>query len=112
MTSNNFDYTSSLVRHMATRGIQSTEGDCCCTPGAVERLQRELGIGQGLARQVGSRWVGVEQNGQLVDNQKQGHHRQGVDHPQGQQRLWHALHRPFVGSPLPSCGLSTPFGFP
>ena len=40
-----------------------------------------LGIGQGLARQVGSRWVGVEQNGQLVDNQRQGHHRQGVDHP-------------------------------
>jgi hypothetical protein len=65
---NNFGYTSGLVRHMATRGIQSTEGDCCRTPGVVERHQRELGIGQGLARQVGSRWVGVGQTGQFVDN--------------------------------------------
>lgn len=71
---------SGLGRHMATRGIQSTEDDCCCTPGVVERRQRELGTGQGLVRQVGSRWVGVERNGQLVDNQREGQLRRRVAH--------------------------------
>jgi hypothetical protein len=77
---NNVGYTSGLVHHMARRGIQSTEGDCGWPPGVVERHQREIGIGQELARQVGNRWVGFEQNGQFVDKQKQRHFERKFDY--------------------------------
>jgi hypothetical protein len=93
-------------------GSQSTKCGCCRTPAVVERHRLELGTGQGLERRVGNRWEGAGLSGLPAGSQGQGHYRQSLDRRWEQQQPGHALHRPFAGFPPPSCGPSTPCGFP
>jgi len=99
---------SGLVRHKETQGSRSIGDGCCCILGAVAHHPKELGIGQGLERQVGSRLVGVEQT--VLGNQEQVRLRAG--HQLGQQWLFGAPHLVFWRCLPPSCVPSTPFGFP
>ena len=98
------------MRRRAKLGSQNKRcGSGRRTPGVVERHQQELGIDLELGRQVGSRSEEVEQS-DLGDNRQEDHPQLG--HQQGRQQREHDPRRPCVGSPLPSCEPSTPFGSP
>jgi len=101
---------SGLVRRKEMQDSQSIEDGCCYILEVVELHQRGLGIDQEPERQVGSQLVVVEQSDRL-DSQGEDRFRD-LGHQMGQQRLFGVPRLVFWRSLPPSCGPSTPFGFP
>lgn len=62
------DVISGLVLRMEMQDTQNIEGGCYYILAVAEHHPKELDIGPELEHQVGSRWVEVEQNDQLVGN--------------------------------------------